>query len=359
LFESATRSLPRHVYGFPFSEINLDDSQAAYKVLYNVQASRFQMDDAYLYIAAKWAKPNENDRDVEFGSYTTVDIGRHSGPRKNPDETFVRNIVFGVSPYDMVGVSIMEWWFQDQERRPAMWAFVPSLRRVRRISPEANADQGFFGSTIPRDDSYSWGWRVRQMKWKLIGSRDMLVPIAPTGINKVMEIAEPSPKKLPSSDRLHSESEIRPGKVAQIKWGKEEQIREGYKASDFQGKSWWPTNIQFARRRCWVVEGTSLDPGYPYGRRILYIDEFAYWPYWTEIYSRSGEYVRTILWIEKLAHTPQNQLTTRHPFWGLGIDHTQNRASFFDLQSERHSSEYENGFSTESFNTTTLSGFSK
>ena len=40
------------------------------------------------------------------------------------------------------------------------------------------------------------------MKWKLIGVKDMLVPIAPTGMEKAMVAGEPAPKKLTAEESI-------------------------------------------------------------------------------------------------------------------------------------------------------------
>jgi hypothetical protein len=47
-------------------------------------------------------------------------------------------------------------------------------------------------------------------------------------------------------------------------------------------------------------------------------------------------------------------VTVRHPFWGMAEDVRQNRASFFDVQSEGYYTEYELGFPDSTYTTTNL-----
>jgi hypothetical protein len=192
-----------------------------------------------------------------------------------------------------------------------------------------------FGSIIARDDVYGWGGKIQYMKWKLLGQQDMLVPIAPSGIEKAMVAGEPAPKKLPANQSFNKDrGELPPGTVARITWTPEERVQVGYEKEGWQGVAWAPTQLKLARRTCWVVEATPKDPYYAYGRRVVYIDKSAYWAPWATLYDRAGEYWKTILWLDKMAYTPGRDMTVRHPFWGLGEDVRQNRASFFDVQSK-------------------------
>ena len=198
------------------------------------------------------------------------------------------------------------------------------------------------------------------MNWKLIGVKDMLVPIAPTGMEKAMVPGEASPKKLPSDDSLiKDKGQIPPGQVARITWTPEERVEVGYEKEGWTGAAWWPTQLKLAKRRCWVVEATPKDPYYAYGRRVLYIDTVAYWAYWATLYDRAGEFWKTMMYLEKMAYTPGRDMTVRHPFWYLGEDVRQNRASFFDAQSKGYYTEYELGFPNSTYTTTNLSALGK
>jgi hypothetical protein len=360
MYESSTKTWPHFWYGFPFpGDIDEKDPKAANKIMYNHQVARFQVDDVYWFLAVKWATPTGFDRSVEFGAYATWYIGRHSGPIENPDDTYLKDIIFGVAPYDVVGVSTLEWWHTDPEKWQSIWAFVPTIRRVRRLTA-SNSSEGMFGSIIARDDVYGWGGKIQYMNWKLLGQQDMLVPIAPSGIEKAMLPGEPAPKKLPAdTNMLKDRGEIPAGQVARITWSPEERVTVGYETEGWQGAAWAPTKLKLAKRRCWVVEATPKDPYYAYGRRVVYIDKFAYWAYWTTLYDRAGEYWKTILWLDKMAYTPGRDMTTRHPFWGLGEDVRQNRASFFDVQSKGYYTEYSLGFPDSTYVTTNLSAMGK
>lgn len=283
MFETTTKTWPHYWYGFPFPNVDEKDPKAANKIMYNHQVARFQVDDVYWFLSVKWATPNGFDRAVEFGAYATWYIGRHSGPMENPDDCYLKDIIFGVAPYDVVGVSTLEWWHTDPTQWQSIWAFVPTIRRVRRLTA-SNSSEGMFGSIIARDDVYGWGGKIQYMNWKLIGSQEMLVPIAPSGIEKAMVAGEPTPKKLPTSpDLIKAKGEVPAGEVARITWSPEERVEVGYEKPGWQGAAWAPTKLKLAKRPCWVIEATPKDPYYAYGRRVVYIDKFAYWAFWTTL----------------------------------------------------------------------------
>jgi len=359
MYETATKTWPHYWYGFPFPDIDEKDPKAASKVMYNFQIARFQYDDVYWFLAVKWATPNGFDRSVEFGAYATPYIGRHSGPMDNPDDVYLKDIIFGVAPYDVVGVSTLEWWHTDPTQWQSIWAFVPTIRRVRRLTA-SNTSEGMFGSIIARDDPFGWAGKIQYMNWKLIGLQDMLVPIAPTGIEKAVLPGEAAPKKLGADPRLIKDrAGIPEGMVGRVTWTPEERVEVGYEKEGWQGIAWAPTKLKLAKRRCWVLEAIPKDPYYAYGRRTLYADRTTYWGYWATLYDRAGEYWKTIMWFDKMSFTPGRAQTTKHPFWGLGEDVRQNRASFFDVQSKGYYTEYSLGFPDSTYSTGNLSALGK
>jgi hypothetical protein len=360
MYETATKSWPHYWYGFPFpGDIDENDPKAANKIMYNHQVARFQVDDVYWFLAIKWATPSGFDRSIEMGAYASWYIGRHSGPTENADDVYLKDLIFGVSPYDVVGVSIMDWWYTDPDKWQSVWAYVPTIRRVRRLTA-SNSSDGMFGSTIARDDVYGWGGKIQYMNWKMIGQQDMLVPISPTGIEKAMVPGEPASKKLSADPSLiTNKGALQPGQVFRITWNPEDRVEVGYETPGWQGAAWAPTKLKLAKRKCWVVEATPKDPYYAYGRRVVYIDKAAYWAFWATLYDRAGEYWKTILWLDKMAYTPGRDMTTRHPFWGLGWDTRQSRATFFDVQSKGYFTEYSLGFGDSTYTSGNLSAMGK
>ncbi len=359
MYETATKTWPHYWYGFPFPQIDEKDPLAAYKVMYNAQMTRFQYDDVYWFLSLKWVTQAGFDRAVEFGAYATPFIGRHSGQIPNPDDCYLKDIIFGVAPYDVVGVSTLEWWHTDPTMWQSIWAFVPTIRRVRRVTA-SNTSEGLFGSIIARDDPFGWAGKIQYMNWKLVGVQDMLVPIAPTGMEKAILSGEAAPKKLAGDlSMIKERAGYTPGAVGRVSWTEEERMKPGYEVPGWQGAPWAPATLKLAKRRCWVVEATPKDPYYAYGRRIVYLDRVVYWGFWATLYDRAGEYWKTLMWFDKMGYSPGRDMTTKHPYFGLGEDVRQGRSSFFDAQSRGYYTEYSNGFQDSIYSTGNLSALGK
>jgi len=359
MYETATKTWPHYWYGFPFPDIAENDPKAGNKIMYNAQMTRIQYDDAYWFVALKWATATGFDRSVEIGAYLTPLIGRHSGPIENPDDCYLKDLIFGVAPYDVVGVSTLEWWHTDPEQWQSIWAYVPTIRRVRRLTA-SNTSEGMFGSIMARDDPMGWAGKIQYMHWKLIGVQDMLVPIAPGGMEKAVLPGEAAPKKLSTDPTMIKDrAGIPVGQVGRVTYTEAERMKVGYETPGWQGVAWAPAKLQLAKRRCWVVEAGPKDPYYAYGRRVVYLDKVVFWGYWATMYDRAGEYWKTLMWFDKMSYTPGREQTTKHPFWGSVEDVRQNRATFFDVQAKGYYTEYSNGFLDSTYTTGNLTALGK
>ncbi|HKA52563.1 MAG TPA: DUF1329 domain-containing protein, partial [Candidatus Binatia bacterium] len=62
MYEASSKTWPHFWYGFPFPDLDEKDPKAGYKVMYNHQVARFQVDDVYWFLAIKWATPTGFDR---------------------------------------------------------------------------------------------------------------------------------------------------------------------------------------------------------------------------------------------------------------------------------------------------------
>jgi hypothetical protein len=360
MYETATKTWPHYWYGYPFPNVDEKDPQVAYKIMYNHQVARFQVDDIVTGgIGLKWVKPGGLDRSVGFGGAGLWFIGRHSGPIDNPDDCYLKDLQYGIAPYDIVGVASMNWWHTDPDQWQSVWSYVPTIRRVRRLTA-ANSSEGLFGNILARDDFYGWAGKIQYMNWKFIGVQDMLVPIAPGGIEKAIVPSDRLPSKFPFDPSITKDrGEIPPNQVGRVTWTEEERVKTGYEVPESQVHAWWPTNIKLAKRRCWVVEAIPKDPYYSYGRRVIYIDKLAYWAYWGEVYDRAGEYWKTFVYTDKMGYTPGHQMTIRQYVWNMGIDHRQNTAGMLDIQSKGYYLEYSVGLLNAAYSTSNLSAMGK
>ncbi len=153
-------------------------------------------------------------------------------------------------PRDMAGLTTYLLTYLDPNKKDSMMAYVPSLRRVRKLTSTDTQD-AVGGLDLIYDDNEGFFQKISPTvypyKYELIGEREYLIPAA-------------------SIDGAEYVSE-------KDKW----EIR----------------NVRFERRPVYVVQMTQQDPNYVYSKRIFYIDKETFLFYHVENYDQKGRLYRT------------------------------------------------------------------
>jgi Protein of unknown function (DUF1329) len=156
-----------------------------------------------------------------------------------------------VAPFDLKGISALEYRYIDAAKQDDTWLYVPSLRRVRRLSTAQRSD-ALFGQDTDVDSYYGYAGQVTWMDWKFLGEREIV------GI-------------------VH-------GQHYPVKWNE---------------KVDWAFDETWEKRKVFVLEGVSKLPQYAYGKRVLFIDKETYGIPYSDIYDRSGELWK--IWINDVS----------------------------------------------------------
>jgi hypothetical protein len=146
-----------------------------------------------------------------------------------------------LEPFDLKGVGGLGYRYIDPGKQDDSWLYLPSLRRVRRLSTAQRSD-ALFGQDTDVDSYYGYSGHIAWMNWKFLGEREML------GV-------------------MHAEH-------YPVKWN---------------DKVNWAFDDVWEKRPVYVIEGTSRLPQYAYGKRVLFIDKEAWVIPFSDIYDRSGE----------------------------------------------------------------------
>jgi hypothetical protein len=170
-----------------------------------------------LYVEPKPDKPNPNGFRGQQGLYPILE------------------------PFDLKGVGALGYRYIDPGKQDDSWLYLPSLRRVRRLSTAQRSD-ALFGQDTDVDSYYGYAGHIAWMEWKFLGERDLL------GV-------------------FHAEN-------FPVKWN---------------AKVDWAFEDKWEKRRVYVIEGVSKLPQYAYGKRIIFIDKESMLVPYSDIYDRSGE----------------------------------------------------------------------
>ena len=271
IVEKATRKAPDAIAGYPFPDIDPKDPNAGVKVLWNHYYDYWNLGNYNANIELVWLNRQGVDRtvtqQVNFLYYEAQP--RKYWPASNPKALFWQMLAMTVAPADVYGTAALSWRFKDAEKRDALWAYVPALRRVRQVSP-SNRSDGFLGSDMSQDDGPFFDGKPEDFTWKLVGEKEMLRLTEPLELEK-----------------LHLKRAPFPGGGWRDIWPKGPAV--GFEDPAWRGAPWAPVGGALAKRPQWVIEGTPKDRYYLYGKIELYIDKGTFNGAWNRKFDWKGE----------------------------------------------------------------------
>jgi hypothetical protein len=108
-----------------------------------------------------------------------ADLGGKAQPLPGADKIEQENLTYFTTPFDIRGTAFIIWRYLedadkgDPNRADDAWAYIPNLRRVRRISAEVKSDS-LLGTDITIDDFDGFNDRVLNWDWKFLGWKDAM-----------------------------------------------------------------------------------------------------------------------------------------------------------------------------------------
>ena len=102
-----------------------------------------------------------------------------SGYALNEGKGFAKGVEFREytgfqAPFDIAGTAFLILRYKDPRKADDSWAYIPSLRRVRRISVEVKSDS-LLGTDHTLEDFYGFNGRPMEHDWEYVGTARMLV----------------------------------------------------------------------------------------------------------------------------------------------------------------------------------------
>ena len=189
-----------------------------------------------------------------------------------------KEIIAVLVPHDVKGFIQMRVRYWDINKADEVYAYLPALRRLRRLTGSDVCDP-IMGSDMPYDDYETWRQKLTpRMRFKLLGTKDFLVPATYTKMPDNMLKAK--------------------GLLFQINW----EIRPLY-----------------------ILEIVTNDPDYMYSKRVLYIDATTegHWTiYWGEGYDQRGRLWRA-LGATPIAHVTWEGISGFRNLYGYVITNVQ------------------------------------
>lgn len=274
--------LQNWVAGRPFPDVDANDPKAGLKLMYNFENTPYFTDDLNVHLpdadTGAFQVDASNNRVYTVERHFIADWSRrlrHEGRLKHePTPAFPDSDVFSkqgfyplIEPFDLKGVGSISFRYKDASRMDDTWLYVPTIRRVRRMSSAQRSD-ALFGQDIDLDSFGGYAGQVPWFEWRLIGEKPML-------------------------GSFHGKN--LPPKVC---------TRDG-------GMTYcedWEM-----RPSVYVIEGKPKVPDYAYSKRVIYLDKEAYIIPYSDLYDRNGELWKVVIQNIRTSTQPNPNIDFSYP----------------------------------------------
>jgi hypothetical protein len=306
LTDAASGQIPSQFFGLPFPDIDEKDPQAATKIVHNYRARRMQMDgELHRFDLSDVMESGEVLRTVKILLSQRYYVGTTAPPPSPlPDNTESRQLAAALAPKDLEGVGVLTWRFNDWTTWDKVWAFLPTIRRVRQVRSSTRGDR-IPGFEVQGDDADCYDNKTTYFTWRLVGPGEVIGPVG---------------SDTPYARELRDEPPSR--RVMTLPYNNAVFETKGAK-----GAGWFTLGNVYVRRPVWMVEGTPKDPYYEAGKVLLYVDRELYNGYYKLSYNKAGELYRTNFCGAAWGRSPDGSFAAATALLMLGVNEKENRGT--------------------------------
>lgn len=278
------QTLEGYIAGRPFPQVDMADPMAATKLMYNFERTHYFTDDLALHLFDADTGQLQVDqggnqrytverhfvldwlRALQFTGRLHVDPKPQIEPNK--DGAFRKAGLYPVlEPFDLKGIGGLNYRYLDPLRQDDLWLYLPSLRRVRRLS-SAQRSEALFGQDIDVDSYGGYAGQIPWFTWKFLGKKPMLASLHG-------ENMPPVPCRGDGGMTFCEAWEMRPEVL--------------------------------------IVEGVPKADAYAYSKRVIYIDHESFFIVYTDLYDRGGELWKTVMQSIRTSHRPNPKVNFEYP----------------------------------------------
>jgi len=268
IIDAKTGEMAKMVIGFPFPKIDPADPKAAIKIMYNKQYVTYVIGFKKFSTFIWWIGRNTGfEREIEV-LFQDAYLTGFPGAREydNPKDIERYALVSVRAPYDLAGTAQLMWRYLSA-KADTNFAYVPAIRRVRRMSP-ANRSDGFVGSDFAIDDILAYDGKIPLFEWELVEKKEALVPFAAT-----------EPMRVNITEKGEWDTS-----------GNNLSVRYGFQDKEWQGAPWAPLNLVYVKRPVWVIKAKAKDPYYNYGTQYIWVFADSWGPAYKTVYDRGEKF---------------------------------------------------------------------
>jgi hypothetical protein len=213
-------------------------------------------------------------------------------------------------PFDLRNTMFLLFRYTDPKKEDDTWAYIPSLRRVRRVSTTQKSDS-LLGTEFSFEDFYLFAGYVRDQSWEFAGESRKLGAMNSDRVCFPANLGEEFQQRVESMIRLASQKE----------WN---QCAFGpYGALPFIGERW-------EKRDTFALVTVPKQKGHPYSRRKIWYDKETLWGLYSIAYDRAGNpykvFAHIAVWSEDTPNPVNHDKRVTMGYSLMGVN-LQNRNS--------------------------------
>ena len=285
IIEKETGKFATHLVGFPFTVIDPEDPLVVEKLMYNKLYGQHVNGFFKFRFQLIWVASTGFEREVDCAWQGASMTGFPEAKKfKNSAGVEKYSIMVVRRPYDLAGTAIMTHRFLDPTKSDNTFGYIPAIRRVRRMSA-ANRSDAFIGSDECVDDVNGYDGKVSAFDWKLVRVQEGLMAFLP-GV-------------YPFVQNRYGEWET----TKDVK-----KVVYGYEDPEWQGAPWAPTNLEWVKRKVFIVEMTPKDRYYNYGTHYIWISPETYACPFKVVNDRAGQYWKSLYMVNTFVRSAGGEM---------------------------------------------------
>ena len=313
IVDAGTGKPPKYIIGLPFPGLDTNDPRVAEKTIHNNKYVQYMIGNIHTTAQVVWLGRSGFERKVETETLQIAMEG-HPGVADLENSKRIEKYMLSVvrSPFDIAGTAVLLWRFLDPKKEDVNYGYLPAIRRTRRMDP-ANRSDASLGTDFAQDDLNGYDGKIPGFTWKFIRKQDAIMPWAD---------ADPARIVLNRDGAWETASNT---------------VAYGYQKEGWQGAPWAPTNMAWAKRQAYVIEGTPKDPYYNYGTQYMWLDTETFNIGYKVIHDRAGKYWKTLVAADSVAVSEDNKAGVKLVSVSLVlIDKRTDHATVLEGASPRH-----------------------
>ncbi|MDX9786247.1 MAG: DUF1329 domain-containing protein [Desulfobacterales bacterium] len=254
VIDKRSGEIPKYIEGRPFPTIYEEwknDPDAGIKIMHNVFLDVSRSGATVVDFDINWVNSEKMERGLAGNFSRYFFWNRPDGQQQNPNDYSYLELYFISQPPDLNGMMTLSKRYLEFQTDD-YFAYVPSIRRVKKLSGAARSDP-FAGSDFVLDDSNGWEGKNESMTWKVLDRKIILMPLQENTLDEPIK-------------GFQNESGA---------WAmdmRRKSVKAAWEVPGNKELAWMPTNVVWVPRDMFVIEGMPHDKYYNYGRQIMYED---------------------------------------------------------------------------------------